>query len=126
MLNRVPAHLRETRVETGLAPSLSAAGDPANRGSTETSSTPRYSVPFEGITTTFSTVVFSGKSSASTTVQATVSADIILRLGASGHSVFQSTVSVAPGMRATTRIPFGRNSSRKVLVNPNAPCFDAL
>src|SRR5260370_23703280 len=85
-----------------------------------------YSVPLEGITTIFSTVAFSGNRSASTTVRATVSADIILRLGAFGHSVFQISVSVAPGMRAITRLPFGLNSSRNVLVNPRAPCFDAL
>src|ERR1700704_6043781 len=85
-----------------------------------------YNVPLEGITTIFSTVVFSGNRSASTTVRATVSADIILRLGAFGHSVFQIAVSVAPGMRAITRMPFGLNSSRNVLVKPSAPCFDAL
>src|ERR1019366_9622997 len=85
-----------------------------------------YSVPLEGITTIFSTVVFSGKSRALTTIRATVSADIILRLGAFGHSACQIAVSVAPGIRAITRMPFGLNSSRKVLVNPRAPCFDAL
>ena len=85
-----------------------------------------YSVPLAGITTIFSTVVFSGKSRATTTVRATVSADIILRLGAFGHNVSQIAVSVAPGIRAITRMPFGLNSSRKVLVNPRAPCFDAL
>ena len=74
----------------------------------------------------FSIVVFSGKSSASTTVRATVSADIILRLGAFGHSAPQIAVSVAPGMRAITRMPFGLNSSRTVLVNPRAPCFEAF
>src|ERR1019366_4567978 len=85
-----------------------------------------YRGPLEGRTTIFSTVVFSGKSRASTTVRATVSADIILRLGAFGHSACQIAVSVAPGIRAITRMPFGLNSSRKVLVNPRAPCFDAL
>src|ERR1700678_108577 len=85
-----------------------------------------YNVPIEGRTTSFSTVVSSGSSSASMTVRATASGDIILRLGAFGHSVFQIAVSVAPGRRATTRIPFGLNSSRSVLVKPRAPCFDAL
>ena len=85
-----------------------------------------YSAPVEGITTIFSTVVLAGKRSASTTVRATVSGDIILRLGALGHIASQIAVSVAPGMRAITRMPFGLNSSRNVLVNPRAPCFDAL
>ena len=61
-----------------------------------------------------------------TTARATVSADIIFFLGAFGQSEFQIAVSVAPGIRAITRMPFGRNSSRRVLVNPSAPCFDAL
>src|ERR1035438_4001348 len=78
-----------------------------------------YSVPPEGRTTIFSTVVFSGKRSAFTTVLATLSADIILRRGACGHSVFQIAVSVAPGISAITRIPFGLSSSRRVFVNPS-------
>src|ERR1035441_2002452 len=80
-----------------------------------------YSVPTVGITTIFSTVVLSGTSSALTTVPATVSAEIILRRGALGHNLFQIAVSVAPGMSAITRIPFGLNSSRNVSVNPRAP-----
>src|SRR5258708_4134009 len=85
-----------------------------------------YRVPVEGRTTIFSTVVLSGSRRASTTVRATVSADIILRLGAFGQSVFQIAVSVAPGIRAITRMPFGLSSSRSVLVKPSAPCLDAL
>src|SRR5216683_5520634 len=119
-----------TLVERGLAPSYSAsaAGDAASHVSTGNQTFPPaiHSVPLEGITTTFSAVVFSGKSSTSITVRATVSADIILRLGAFGHSVSQIAVSVAPGIRAITRMPFGLNYSRNVLVNPRAPCFDAL
>jgi len=41
--------------------------------------------------------------------------DIIFFLGALGHSVFQISVSVAPGNRAMTRMPSGRSSSRSVL-----------
>src|SRR6266853_2928513 len=85
-----------------------------------------YSAPTEGITTIFSVVVFCGNKSALTTVRATVSADIIFCLGAFGQSEFQMAVSVAPGIRAITRMPLGRNSSRNVLVKPRAPCFDAL
>src|SRR3989442_8791 len=56
----------------------------------------------------------------------TVSGSIIVLRGAAAQGMFQIAVSVAPGRSAITRIPFSRSSSRSVLVNPNAPCFEAL
>ena len=47
-------------------------------------------------------------------------------VGASGQNVSQMDVSVAPGSSAITRILFSRSSSLRVLVNPSAPCFEAL
>src|SRR5215472_2364614 len=84
-----------------------------------------YSGPVVGCSLISSTVLFSGRDSAHTSAVATVSGDIIFLRGASGHSAFQMSVSVAPGMSAITRIPFGRSSSRKVSVNPRAPYLEA-
>ncbi len=84
------------------------------------------SVPADGIITSSSTVLSAGKTSVFTSACATVSGCIIFLRGASGQSVFQIAVSVAPGRSAITRIPFSRSSSRSVLVNPSAPCFEAL
>src|ERR1700704_4076939 len=86
----------------------------------------RYKVPDVGRISSVSTVAREASVIAHTTASATVLGDIILRRGACGHSVFQMSVSVAPGRRPMTLIPFGRNSSRRVLVKPSAPCFDAL
>src|SRR5712691_10341581 len=76
-----------------------------------------YSVPALGRIANSSTVLLAGSTSAFTTAVATVFGTIIFFRGASGQSVFQMSVSVAPGMSAITRMPFGRNSSRKVFVN---------
>src|SRR6266705_6900858 len=85
-----------------------------------------YSVPALGRIANSSTVLLAGSTSAFTTAVATVSGANIFFRGASGQSVFQMSVSVAPAISAITRIPFGRNSSRKVFVNPRAPCLEAL
>src|SRR5712692_148130 len=85
-----------------------------------------YKVPAVGRISRFSTVALAGRRIAPMTAWATVAGDIILLRGASGQSVFQISVSVAPGSRPITRIPFGRSSWRRVLVKPSAPCFDAL
>src|ERR1700680_2092964 len=85
----------------------------------------RYNVPEVGRISSVSTVAREASVSVQTTAFATVLGDIILRRGACGHSVFQMAVSVAPGRRPMTLIPLGRNSSRRVLVKPSAPCLDA-
>jgi len=85
-----------------------------------------YKGPAVGRISSVSTVAFGGRRRALTTASATVAGDIILFRGACGHRVFQISVPVAPGRRAMTRIPLGRNSSRRVLVKPSAPCFEAL
>src|ERR1700676_5515166 len=72
-----------------------------------------------------STVAFGGSMMAFTTAAAMVAADIIFLRGACGQNEFQMSVLVAPGMRAITRMPLGRSSSRRVLVRPSAPCFEA-
>jgi len=85
-----------------------------------------YRVPAVGKMVSSSTVLSSGRVSALTNACATVSADIIFLRGASGHSVSQMSVSVAPGNSAITRMPVDRNYSRSVFVRPSAPCFEAL
>ena len=80
----------------------------------------------DGAMVRLSTVLFSGKSNAAIKAFATVCGDIIFVRGAVGQRVLQISVSVAPGNRAITRIPFGRSSSRSVLVRPRAPCLEAL
>src|SRR5216684_3771419 len=86
----------------------------------------RYNVPEVGRISSVSTVARESSVIAQTTASATVFGDIILPRGASGHSVFQMSVSVAPGSSPMTLIPFGRNFSRRVFVKPSATCFDAL
>src|SRR4051812_19207183 len=73
-----------------------------------------------------STVALGGSRMAAKIAWATLSGDIILRRGAWGQRVFQISVSVAPVCPPMTRIPRGRSSSRKVLVKPSAPCFEAF
>ncbi len=82
--------------------------------------------PAVGRISRVSTVEFGGSRIALTTAAAMVAGDIIFFRGACGQKLFQISVLVAPGMRAITRIPFPRSSSRRVLVRPSAPCLEAM
>src|ERR1035441_2475386 len=99
---------------------------PSTRGGTGVHRVNRYRIPLVGRISRVSTVALGGKRMALTTAAAMVAGDIIFFLGACGQRVFQISVLVAPGRRAITRIPLGRNSSRSVLVSPSAPCLEAL
>ena len=52
--------------------------------------------------------------------------DIMRRRGASGQNCCQIAVSVAPGRSATTRMPRGRSSSRRVSVKASRPRLEPL
>src|ERR1700727_2119249 len=81
--------------------------------------------PTVGRISSVSTVAFGGSRIALTAAVAIVAGDTIFFRGACGQNEFQMSVSVAPGIRAITRMPLGRSSSRNVLVKPRAPCFEA-